>query len=410
MTSDGSVGEAIPVVNNGDPRRKWNLVVLGDGYQPDELVDFRRAVDGFCTTLRATPPFGAMWSAINVYRIDVISPESGADDPRECGGKGKNPTTFFDATFCSPWGGQRLDRLLTVDSRRAKDIAKDRLPQTHQVLVIVNATKYGGSGGGVAVCSMAPEAFNVAIHEIGHSAFHLADEYDDDPGVPAPRGEPVQPNITISDSRENPKWDDLIQGTTPVPSSRNAGCRGAATIAGVPQDAVGVFEGAGHSRCGVFRPADRCRMRATNDLFCPVCARVIQRTLAVFRRAPARVEPIEPGIELVFDPIATQIEHQEVVSFLCYVSKPLSQKDRYCLVYDSWWEGWVLVHKDDVVASVPGITRADGKSVVWVKRGAEVVRKNGQTTTAYDVALDLAETEAKLWSGNPDPPPYKHPK
>ena len=114
--------------------------------------------------------------------------------------------------------------------------------------------------------------------------------------------------------------------------------------------------------------------------------------------------------ELEFDPIARKIGRQRVVSFLCYVSEPLSQRDQYCLVTDPWFDDWVLIDKDDVVASIAGTTRADGKSVVWVKRGARVVRRDDTRSRAYDVALDLAVEEAKVWSGQPEPPPYKQPK
>ena len=132
MTLGGTAGQdAIPVVNNGDPRRKWNLVVLGDGYQANELNDFRTHVNDFADTLHATRPFDANWAAINVYRIDVTSTDSGADDPAACGGRA--PIRRRTSTpLLQPWGNQRLDRLLTVNSAKAKYIAKQRLPQTHQ--------------------------------------------------------------------------------------------------------------------------------------------------------------------------------------------------------------------------------------------------------------------------------------
>jgi hypothetical protein len=284
-TGGSAAGDVTVVVNNGDPKKRWNLVVLGDGYKQDELANFQTDVTTFAAALQATPPFDAMWPAINIYRVDVASSASGADDPKEptfeCDGTGANPTTYFNAKFCSPWGNQRLNRLLTVDSAKATYIANNRLKQKHQALVIANSVKYGGSGDPqVAVCSKDPEAFRVAIHELGHSAFSLADEYDD-PNLAAPTSEPVQPNITISESRNNGKWGDLIQQSTPIPSSRNPPC---GSFAGppAPAGAVGAFEGAGHSVCGVFRPAATCLMRDLNDPFCPVCKRMIERTLKPF--------------------------------------------------------------------------------------------------------------------------------
>jgi hypothetical protein len=302
MTGGGTASYvATPVVKNGDPREKWNLVVLGDGYRANQIASFRRHVKDFAATLQATPPFDALWPAINVYRINVTSTDSGADDPKdpkECGGTGAKRTTYFDATFCSPWGDKYLARLLTVDSAFALAIAKDRVPRTHQVLVIVNSKKYGGSGvGGVAVCSKDPQGFRVAIHEIGHSAFHLADEYDD-PDLPTPAREPPEPNITIKATRANGKWGDLIKQRTPVPSSRNSPrCGNFAAIEPFPAGDVGAFEGGGYSACGVFRPAAACRMRHTDDKFCPACVRVIRKTLNEF--LVKRVDLIKKGNEWV---------------------------------------------------------------------------------------------------------------
>jgi len=113
---------------------------------------------------------------------------------------------------------------------------------------------------------------------------------------------------------------------------------------------------------------------------------------------------------LEFDPIATRIGRQEVVSFLCYVSKPLSEEGRYCLVLDPWFDDWVLVAKDDVVASIAGTTRADGKSVVWVRRQAQVEKKDGTLSSAEEAALEVGVEEAKTMSGNPEPPPVRHPR
>ena len=45
------------------------------------------------------------------------------------------------------------------------------------MLVVVNSTIYGGSGGGVGTYSLANGATEIGIHEMGHTAFGLADEY-----------------------------------------------------------------------------------------------------------------------------------------------------------------------------------------------------------------------------------------
>jgi hypothetical protein len=177
-----------------------------------------------------------------------------------------------------------LDRLLTVDASRARADAIAQLAQTHQVLVIVNSSKYGGSGGLVAVCSTDAAAAKIAIHEIGHSAYGLADEYEGAGTATGP--EPMEPNVTRDSNRATNKWRDLVAATTPMPSSCNSGCTGCTPPASPPPvGAVGAYEGARYFTCGMFRPLPSCYMRDYNP-FCPVCARVIRQTHAPFLPAP----------------------------------------------------------------------------------------------------------------------------
>jgi hypothetical protein len=124
--SDGSVGGVVKIVDHGPDSSRWNLAILGDGYRAGELAQYHSDVQQFVDTLRATPPYDELWCGINVHRIDVTSTDSGADNPMtaECpGGTGTTARTFFDATFCSAWGSTHLERLLTVDSTRAKAAA-----------------------------------------------------------------------------------------------------------------------------------------------------------------------------------------------------------------------------------------------------------------------------------------------
>jgi hypothetical protein len=281
-TADGSVGSMVKVVDHGPPTSRWNLVVVGDGYRAGELDTYHADVDRIIDRIYTTPPFDELWCGINVYRIDVVSTDSGADDPTACaGGTGATPRTYFDATFCSPWGAGRLDRLLTVDAGTALSVAQTRLPQTHQVLVIVNSSKYGGSGGTVAVCSTEASAAEIAIHEIGHSAFGLADEYENG-GSAAGGAEPVQPNVTLNTNRATLKWGDLVAAATPLPSSCYGDCPTCTPPATPPPaGAVGAYEGAVYAHCGAFRPLPRCYMRDYGP-FCPVCTRVIRQTLRPF--------------------------------------------------------------------------------------------------------------------------------
>jgi len=284
MTSaDGSVGGVTKIVDHGPEGARWNLVVLGDGYRAGELAKYHTDVQAFVDEYRVTPPFDTLWAGINVHRVDVTSTDSGADDPTTCaGGTGATPATYFDATFCSPWGTGNLDRLLTCNSALAQTEATAKVPLMHQVAVVVNSPKYGGSGGAIATFSTHAQAAKIAIHEIGHSAFGLADEYEGSSAAPA--SEPFQPNVTLDPNRATNKWRDLVLATTPMPTACNGTCASSActppaTPAGL--NLTGAWEGGQYTSCDVYRPAFACYMRDYSP-FCAVCSRVILQSLNMF--------------------------------------------------------------------------------------------------------------------------------
>jgi hypothetical protein len=67
-------------------------VILSEGYRQSELTQFESDVQNFLATMYQTAPYDELWCAINVYRIDVASTDSGAADPIACGGTGASPT------------------------------------------------------------------------------------------------------------------------------------------------------------------------------------------------------------------------------------------------------------------------------------------------------------------------------
>jgi len=154
-------------------------------------------------------------------------------------------------------------------------------------MVLVNSAVYGGSGGTVAVFSMASGATEIGLHEMGHTAFSFADEYEYYAGCGVdtnrnnhPAVEPSEPNVTINSNRSTIKWGDLIAAATPVPTTSNGDC----TVCD-PQPnpfaatTVGAYEGAHYYHCGAYRPQFTCRMRALGNPYCAVCQRVITKTL-----------------------------------------------------------------------------------------------------------------------------------
>ncbi|PRY44993.1 M64 family metallopeptidase [Umezawaea tangerina] len=288
-TKDGRVVGTTKVVDAGDPATRWNLVVMGDGYREAELTQYAADVKSFTDKLLTSAPFSTLRQAINVFRVDVASTDSGADDPTLCGGTGATPATYFDSTFCS----DKIDRLLVVNNNTAFEVARAQVPQWHMIIVVVNSTKYGGSGGGVAVYSLATDAEEIALHEMGHTAFGLADEYEYLLGCGKetdhnqhPAGEPAQANVTTTIDRAALKWRDLVASSTPLPTTSNPDCSKCdprtSPPTGLPANAVGAFEGADHFHCGAFRPQFTCRMRELDKPYCAVCTRRIRQVLNPF--------------------------------------------------------------------------------------------------------------------------------
>ena len=90
--ADGTVVGTTKILDKGPAASRFNLVLLAEGYTAGEQAQFAQDAQDFVDFLLETPPFSTNCSAINVYRVDVISDEAGADDPVACGGSGPPST------------------------------------------------------------------------------------------------------------------------------------------------------------------------------------------------------------------------------------------------------------------------------------------------------------------------------
>lgn len=293
--NDGTVIGATLVLDNGSPADRFNLVLVAEGYRQGELKKFADDVDFFVGGMFDQAPYDEFPCAINVYRVDVASTESGANDPASCGGTGATPKTYFDATFCT--GGVR--RALTANTGLAINVVSGLVPQFHSVQILVNSPIYGGTGGQVGVSSTSTKKDDgtpvdwreILIHEMGHSIYGLADEYEYYQGCTSGEGghdvwsggEPSKPNITASKTAQG-KWADLITASA-LPTTKNANCS-QCDPQGNPGSGdfspVGTYEGAGYYHCGLYRPQFFCKMRKLDFPFCAVCQRVIREYLLPF--------------------------------------------------------------------------------------------------------------------------------
>jgi IgA Peptidase M64 len=253
VVADLAAAEPVTTIrNNGDPANRVDIVVLGDGYTAAQLPQYAAQVNKFISGLFAQEPFRQYQRYFNVHRVDVTSNQSGA-------GRDVPQDTALGAFYnCSG-----IQRLVCVDVSAVNDVIRRSALAADLrdvIIVIVNDSEYGGSGGAVAVASTHPEIVELVLHELGHSFGLLADEYDTDPQLCDDTGEPPEPNVTAQTGRNLIKWNSgggpptgWIAPTTAIPTTAPA--------------AVGLFEGARYCTTGLYRPTFDSKMRSLNRPF-----------------------------------------------------------------------------------------------------------------------------------------------
>lgn len=301
------LGEPVTTIrNNGNPANRVDFVILGDGYRSTQLAkyqsDAEMAVQGFF----AQQPYQEYQRYFNVHRVDVKSAQSGADHPERIPPVIKS--TFFDATYnCSG-----IQRLVCVDGSKVDTVLGRSVgvDQRDMVLVLVNDTEYGGSGGAISVASLNPAVTELVLHETGHSFGLLADEYDFGPPPPCHNAlEPPEVNVTREIVRARIKWNNgggppkgWIDPATPIPTM--------ATDPGVP----GLYEGGKYCAAGLFRPTYDSKMRNLGRPFEQINEEQLIRRIYNF------VSPLDSS-----RPIASTLVLQQGTNQLFRVSVPTPQ-------------------------------------------------------------------------------------
>ena len=292
-TADGAVIGTTQIFGGAPRNRAFNVVLVADGFTAAQQAAFNNACTDFVAAFRGTPPYDELGPAINVFRVNVSSTDAGADDPASAGGTGATARTYFDSSF----GGNGIRRLLVCNNSTVLQVAAAQVPEFTVALVVVNSTVYGGSGGSVGTYSLANGANEIAIHEMGHTAYGLADEYPyyaggNETGHDRYTGpEPTQPNVTANTNRNTLKWRWAVASATSVPTMSNPNCAQVDSRAStVPTGTVGLFEGAFYNHCGAYRPEYDCKMRNLGVPFCHVCRQVIWNRIGPLAALPARAK------------------------------------------------------------------------------------------------------------------------
>lgn len=302
-----SAGALIPLLKNGDPATKVDLLILGDGYTAKERTKFVRDAKRLGSLLFAQEPFKSHRTDFNVWGLCPAATESGISRP-STGAHKRNPVgTTYDA-----FGSERY--ILTFDNRAFRDFAS-QAPYDF-VEILVNGRTYGGGGIHQLYGTVASDnAFSpyVFVHEFGHHIAGLADEYYTSEvalELGKARQEPWEPNVTADPKQ--PKWRALLTPGLPLPTPwRKADFetfslgiqkeRRQIRAAALPEEEmeklfqrerehetkllgtdahsgkVGAFEGANYEATGYFRSQEDCIMFTRNEVgFCAACRRAIE--------------------------------------------------------------------------------------------------------------------------------------
>jgi len=290
--ADGTVLGATKILDNGPDGERFTIALVAEGFTQAQQDLFNARCDELKEHLLQQPDLSPVMGAVNLYRVNVASSQSGADDPSACpGGTGAVRSTYFDATYC---GDGELRRALIVAEELVADVLNEMVPLWLYALMIVNDNKSGGTGGAqVGVVDLSDDWTNVAVHELGHTAFGLGDEYDyrigADANEPAQNqhsgDEPSEPNLTAVTDRSALKWRHLVPAHISVPTQQNPDCTTVSPdsnpLIGTDASATGLFEGAGTFHCGLYRPAFECIMRS-GKRFCAVCREAIHARLRTY--------------------------------------------------------------------------------------------------------------------------------
>jgi len=300
------------IIDNGAPKDKVDLLIIGDGYTKEEMTKFRNDVDRYTSVLFAAAPFDRRKNDFNVWTISAISQDSGIDQPR----KNEWRRTVLGCRF-NTFDLARY--VLSLHNKDIRDVAS--LAPYDAIYILFNQPRYGGGGiyNCMATCyTGTPEGTPdwwsdyVFVHEFGHSFAGLADEYytsdvayNDMYPVDV---EPWEPNITTLNHNGGPKWADQLTPGIAIPTpwekaeydsltrvrrrlqkntpnykqKRQALDDQLEAILNNPElkNKTGCFQGGGYASEGVYRPSLNCRMFSKSLVeFCPVCESAIDKMI-----------------------------------------------------------------------------------------------------------------------------------
>jgi hypothetical protein len=327
-----STVEIFKPVNNGDPHKKVDIVILAEGYTSNEKQKFEKDLSRFVDYFFEQEPYKSQKNDFNIYGVFKPSEESGTDLP----GADIFVNTVLNTTFWT-LGSERY--LMTEDNLSMRNLAA-HVPYD-AIYIQVNHPRYGGGGIYNQYCTYTTDnqfAKYLFTHEFGHSFTGLADEYyTSDVAYNdffKPTVEPVEPNITALLDPKNVKWKKYLSDGIEIPTpwekeefdrfsyewlkernrlntfiselkrTRSSGSEiksaeeeyatkdkkqsekvDSYLMSSKYWNKVGVFEGGGYQPKGIYRPMLDCIMFSKGDKpFCKVCEEAIKEVIGSYTK------------------------------------------------------------------------------------------------------------------------------
>ncbi|MCF8303685.1 MAG: IgA Peptidase M64 [Bacteroidales bacterium] len=299
------------IVENGDPEKKVDIVVLSEGYTFDDMEKFRKDARRFANTLLEAEPFASRKEDFNIRAVEVPSPNSGLNHPHQ--------DIYKRSALSVGYGAFDSERYALGFNNKKIRNAASAVPYEYTV-ILMNDSIYGGGGiYNLYITAAADNAFNeyLFVHEFGHHFAALADEYYTSAvsyDINKDVIEPWELNVTAHPDPETIKWKELVTPNTPIPtpwekekydkhSIKTQKKRRELRKAKAPEEKlvklfnekrkwdnellsnmeysghVGAFEGARYMAEGMYRSEANCLMFTRYHKFCAACRRAINMVI-----------------------------------------------------------------------------------------------------------------------------------
>ncbi|MBE9487602.1 MAG: peptidase M64 [Bacteroidetes bacterium] len=262
--------KTIDLEYHGHFSKKLDIVLLAEGYDATQYDLFVADCKKYVEDIFSFSPYKERRKDFNIRAVWTPSKDSGVTIPGE--------NIWRNTAFGGRFYTFDSERYFTIEDYTEVCMVAGSVPYD-AIYILGNTLKYGGGGiynfyaiGSARNKELAGE---VHVHEMGHSICGLTDEYAAN-GVTNEmynsKVEPWEENITtLADFKKKEIWNSLLSKNIDIPTQLNE----------KTENKVAVFEGAGYSEKGVYRPKKNCMMRAFDGsgLFCPICKEAINRTI-----------------------------------------------------------------------------------------------------------------------------------